>query len=43
MTRRYLEKYDNLSECKKQAISGAVAGFTYTNVNFIFDLLKVRA
>ena len=28
---------------KKTALSGLVAGICYTNVAFVFDLLKVRA
>ena len=38
-----LAKYDNLGINQKQFLAGACAGFTYTNIAFVFDLLKVRA
>lgn len=43
MAKRNLEKYEWLGPYQRLVISGAFAGFCYTNVAFVFDLLKVRA
>mmetsp|Transcript_3884 Transcript_3884/g.4556 ORF Transcript_3884/g.4556 Transcript_3884/m.4556 type:complete len:190 (+) Transcript_3884:172-741(+) len=40
---RKLNNFENLGINTKMAMSGAFAGFCYTNVAFVFDLLKVRA
>lgn len=41
--RRRLEERPNINVNVKHFTAGAFAGFCYTNVAFIFDLLKVRA
>ena len=38
-----LEKYDQLGINTKHVLAGGFAGICYTNVAFVFDLLKVRA
>jgi len=38
-----MEGYESLNKDLKVFLSGLFAGFMYTNVAFIFDLLKVRA
>ena len=40
---RYFDQYKYIGINQKNALSGAIAGFYYTNVAFVFDLLKVRA
>ena len=42
-SRRKLESYDYLKVWQRDFLSGACAGFTFTNIAFVFDLLKVRA
>ena len=40
---RKLNKYPHMQIDLKNFLAGLFAGFCYTNVAFIFDLLKVRA
>jgi len=41
-SKSFLANYD-MTMNQRMAMSGSFAGFMYTNVAFIFDLLKVRA
>ena len=42
-SKRKLNEYEYLSVWQRDFLSGGFAGFTYTNIAFVFDLLKVRA
>ena len=42
-SKRKLNEIEYLSAWQKDFLSGGVAGITYTNIAFIFDLLKTRA